>query len=193
MIEINLLPEEFRVREKKEKTEIPKKKLLIGGAALFSLFTISLFIDYRGSVSKLRSLEKQWAVVQPQAQVLNQLENEITNVLEPEKKFLQRFVTADRPLTHVMEWVSEFLPDSAWLTQIKMENTAEKNNLVVRGLALPTKEASSIEQIENYLNELKKKMPDASLSLTTARQIQDQIEMTQFTAIFEWPTMEKKT
>lgn len=192
MIAINLLPEELRAKEKKITTEIPKKKLIIGAVVFFALLTAGLFWDYHASVSKLHKIEKQWAEVQPQAQVLNQLENEILNILSPEKKFLARFVTAERPLTYVLEWLSEFLPASAWLIQIRMENSPQKNNLVIRGLALPMKEVSSIEAIELYLNELKKKMPAASLSLTTARQFQEGVEVTQFTAIFEWPLGDKK-
>jgi len=192
MIKINLLPEELRAREKNETTEIPKAKLIIAIAILFVLVTVFFYFDFHASGSKLRKMDKQWAEFQPQAQILGALENEILNVLSPEKDFLERFVTAERPLTYVLEWLSEFLPVSAWIIQVRMENSPVKNNLVVRGLALPTKEVSSIESIEIYLNELKKKMPAASLSLTTARQFEEGVEVTQFTAIFEWPVGDKK-
>ncbi len=186
MIEINLLPEEFRIKENVPQKEVPVLKIAIGGVVFFVLLSILFYFDYLGAKSKLKKSDAQWKVVQPQSKTLNDLQAEVENTLKTERDFLQRFVAADLPLTSVLQWLSDALPEKAWLTGVRLENSAEKHSLVVRGLCLPSKEQSSIEFIESYLHTLKEKMPEAKLSLTTARQIQDQVEVTQFTAIFDW-------
>lgn len=189
MIEINLLPEEFRIKENASaKVDIPALKLAIGAGVLLVLLTAYFYVDFLLSAGKLKKLEARWREVQPQALVLNRLQSEVEGVLKTERDFLKLFVTNERPLTHTLTWLSEFLPETAWLTEVKMQHNAEASNLVVKGLCLPTKEKSSIEHIEDYLHQLKQRMQDAKLSLTTTRQIKDEIEVTQFVAVFDWST-----
>jgi len=188
MIEINLLPEELRIKEKVPQKEVPVLKIAIGAGVFFVLLSILFYFDYLGAKSKLKKTNAQWVVVQPQSAVLNNLQVEVETLLKTERDFLDRFVAAELPLTFVLQWISDFLPEKAWLTGVRLENNSEKHNLVIRGLCLPSKDTSSIEFIETYLHHLKEKMPEARLSLTTARQMQENLELTQFTAIFEWPS-----
>ena len=67
-----------------------------------------------------------------------------------------------------------------------MERKQDGGRLFIKGLSLPSKEKSSIEAIEIYLHQLKEKIPDANLSLTTTRQTIEGTELTQFTANFAW-------
>lgn len=188
MITINLLPEELRIKEKVQQKEIPILKIALGAGIFFILLSILFYFDYLGAKAKLKKTNAQWVIVQPQSAVLNSLQSEVETVLKTEKDFLHRFVAAEMPLTHVLQWISDYLPERAWLTGVRLENNSDKHNLVIRGLCLPSKETSSIEFIEIYLHQLKEKMPKTKLSLTTARQIKDGMELTQFTAIFEWPS-----
>ncbi len=185
MITINLLPEELRVKEK-IKRDIPILKLAAISGVLFSAITIFLYIDYIGSGSKLKRLEKEWVTLQPQSQRLNHLEQEVETLLKPENSFLNRFVTADKPVTLILSWVSELLPERAWLLETRLEREGEGARLFVKGVALSSKEKSSIEQIESYLHMMKEKIPEASLSLTTTRLEIEKTEVTQFVANFEW-------
>ncbi|HTL48744.1 MAG TPA: hypothetical protein VL688_11860 [Verrucomicrobiae bacterium] len=192
MLEINLLPEEFRVKEKAQTTQLPLVKIGIAAGACLALLTVFFYFDYLGSNARLKKLDAEWKEVQPQAQVLNNLKNEVENVLKTEKDFLERFVTTQRPLTQVLEWLSGNLPESGWLTGVSLKHQAQKRDLVIQGLCLATKEKSSIESIELYLHQLKELMPETKLSLTTSRQIVENVELTQFTAIFQWDTGEAK-
>lgn len=188
MITINLLPEEFRVKVKTQ-SKYPVIPIAIGVGSLFLILTIFFYIDFivaKGSFSKL---EKESANILPQSQQLKQLEQEVEQTLKPENAFLNRFVTADKPLTQLLTWASENLPPSTWLIEFKLVRKGDGGQLFLKGLTLPTKEKSSIELIEIYLHQLKSKMPDANLSLTTSRQRIKTVELTEFSANFDWGTI----
>ena len=185
MITINLLPEELRVAPKK-KIEIPALKIVVTSAVLFVLLTLIFYVDFLMVSAKWSKLQKKWKTVEPQFKLLNELQKEVEGDLKQEKEFMEKYVVAPRPFTHIAKWSSELLPDSAWLTELKMERAEEGGNILVKGLTLPSKAKSSIEVIEDYLNALKAKMPDASLSLTTARQTVEKVELTEFIANFTW-------
>lgn len=185
MILINLLPEELRIKEK-AKHDIPILKVAAAVGVVLGLLTVFFYFDFLSSQSKLKKLEQEWVTLQPQSMRLNQLEQEVETVLKPENLFLNRFVTADKPLTSILSWVSELLPDTAWLLEIRLDREGEGARLFVKGVALPSKEKSSIEQIETYLHQMKEKIPEAGLSLTTTRLEIENTEVTQFIANFEW-------
>jgi hypothetical protein len=185
MITINLLPEEFRINEK-VKTKYPIKQIGIGIGAVFTLLTVAFYIDFLIANVTLKKLKKESADILPQSQQLKQLEDEVEKTLKPENIFLNRFVTADKPLTSLLSWSSEELVSSAWLTEFKLTREGEGGKLFVKGLTLPTKEKSSIEQIESYVHQLKSKMPDSNLSLTTSRQRVKETEVTEFIANYDW-------
>ncbi len=189
MITINLLPEEFRVKKKRE-LNVPGVKIAIVVGAIFGLMTLWNFVDLLFAGGKLKKVEAEWQSVQPESQELNKLQQEVEGTLRPEKDFLANFVATGRPLTHFLTWVSEYLPTAAWLTEVRMERAGEGGDLLIKGLCLSTKEKSSIEQIETFLHELKTKMPDAELSLTTTRQTYEGVELTQFMANFHWSKQE---
>ena len=191
MIFINLLPEEFRVVVK-PKQDVPVKKLASVAGLIFLLLTVYFYIDYFIAKGKLSKMEVSWQKVQPQSLELSALEQEVQYKLKPEKAFLEKFVTTDRPLTHLLAWASEYLPESAWLSELTMERKGEAGRFFVKGLALPSKESSSIEFIEAYLHSLKKEMPDADLSLTTTRRKMEGVELTQFIANFKWGEEKKR-
>lgn len=185
MISINLLPEEFRVQEKTT-TKIPVFKIAIAVGGLFSVLTLFFYIDFWSKHIQLSKLNKEWRTVEPQSQQLKKLEQDVENNLKPENIFLKRFATSVQPLTSILGWLNEYLPAATWLTQVQMDRDGDGGKLVVKGLTLPTKEKSSIETIEIYLNALKAKMPEANLSLTTSRQQIKDTEVTQFVATFDW-------
>ncbi len=185
MIKINLLPEEFRI-VKKEKAEIPYTRIAIGLGILFGILTGSFYLDYMNAQKELKKLEQTWATLQPQSAQLKALESEVETTLKPERDFLTKYVLTAKPLTFLLVWISEFMPDTAWLTEVKMEQSEAGQNLFIKGLVLPSKEKSSIELIEIFFHQLKEKIPESLLSLTTTRQKLESVEVTQFIANFEW-------
>jgi len=186
MLEINLLPEEFRIQVKEAAPEIPALKIAVGVAVLFSILTLWFYFDYVGSQAKLKKLDAEWKVVQPQALELSNLKSELEGVIKPERDFLKSFVTTERPLKLILQWISEYLPEGAWLTGLSLRHESAKRSLVIQGLCLSSKDVSSIEAIELFLHNLKEQMPETKLSLTTSRQIFEGVELTQFTSVFQW-------
>ena len=185
MITINLLPEEFRAK-KKVTHEIPVLKYFFIGGAIFILLTLVFFVDFLMVSAKLGRLNGHWKKIQPQYQTLTQLQSEVEGPLKQEKDFMVSSVATLRPLVYILQWCSEFLPDTAWLTEMKMERKTDGDNFLLRGLALSSKQSSSIESIQNYLHQLKEKMPEANLSLTTTRQTLEGADVTEFIANFHW-------
>jgi hypothetical protein len=192
MITINLLPPEFRVQPKSTR-HVPYVKAAIAAGILLSLLTVYFYIDLLIAGSKLKKIQAEWAKIQPQSVELKKLENEVENILKPEKVFLESFVTSQRPLTSLMIWASELLPDNIWLTEFRMERKQDGGVFFLKGLAVPSKEKSSIEAIEIFLHHFKEKVPEANLSLTTTRQILEETELTQFLANFKWGGGEEPT
>ncbi len=190
MITVNLLPKEFRVRPQSKTSVLPLKIAAIFGV-LFSLLTVYFYWDILKANSELKRIQAQGASLQPQAAALQALEEEVEKKIKPEKFFLESFVMAQRPLTSLIAWASELLPESIWLTALEMEREGEGGHFLLKGLALPSREKSSIEAIEIYLHSLKEKMPESELSLTTTRQAMEGRELTQFTASFEWGAKSK--
>ena len=185
MITINLLPEEFRTQPKSETSVSYLKIAAVFGVLIFFL-NAYFYADFLKAKGELKKVQAQWAALQPQAAELKKLEEEVEKNLKPEKDFLENFVTVKRPLTSLMGWTSEVLPESLWLTELQMEREGEGGYFLIKGLALSSKEKSSIDAIEIYLHRLKEKMPDSNLSLTTTRQTLEGRELTQFTAHFDW-------
>ena len=185
MITINLLPEEFRIRKKVE-SNLPTLKIAIAAGAVFMIATVFFYFDYLAAGRELGRIEKEWTIMQPQSEALKTLEQEVEGTIKPERDFLNRFVTTQKPLTYLLMWASELLPETTWLLEVKVEQAEGKETLFIKGLTLPSKEKSSIEYIEGFLHALKEKIPEATLSLTTTRQTIEHTELTQFIANFEW-------
>ncbi|MBI3317160.1 MAG: hypothetical protein HYZ85_04060 [Candidatus Omnitrophica bacterium] len=187
MIAVNLLPEEFRVKLKTE-LKLPYLQYAILGGVLLFFITLGLFVDYFIAAAQWGKLSKDWDRVQPQFQELNQLQAQVEGILKQEKEFMEKFVITKRYTTSLLSWVSEFLPDSSWLTEVRVDRLEGGGSMLIKGLVLPprAKSSSSIEQVEAYIQKVKEKIPDARLNLTTTRQTTDKIELTQFVANFDW-------
>lgn len=184
MLQINLLPQEFRVKKKSE-THVNYIKIAAGAGICFLILTVYFYFDYWSASRELKKMNAHWATLQPQSAQLKALEKEVETTLKPERNFLTKYVVTPKPMTYVLMWLSELLPDTAWLTELKMEQKDGEQSIFVKGLALPSKTQSSIEVIEDYIHKLKEKVPEAKLSLTTTRQKLSQVEVTQFIANFD--------
>lgn len=185
MIQINLLPEEFRLLENK-KLDLPYLQYAILGGVLFALITLILFIDFLIVSVKLGGINKKWSIVQPQFQILNQLQAEVEGTLKKEKEFIEGYVTTQTFYTQIFMAASEYLPEATWLTEMKMDRTVGGGAFLLKGLVIPVKGKSSIEIIEKYVNEVKNKIPESALRLTTARQTVEKVDLTEFVANYTW-------
>jgi Tfp pilus assembly protein PilN len=190
MIEINLLPEEFRSARKSGKQ--PPYVLLAGVVAgIFVLVSSVLYFDFLKQKSELRQITGQWEMSQPEYKILQQLQADLDGPVRSEREFMMRFVTTQRPLYVTLMWLSECLPNNAWLTDLRLERGLDGEALYIRGQVIPSGKKTSIEQIEAYLQALKIKMPDARITLSTSRQEIDKVDVTQFVTQFMWGNMGK--
>jgi hypothetical protein len=83
--------------------------------------------------------------------------------------------------------MSQFLPNSVWLVELKITRETKGTSLMLKGVALPLGTQSSVEIIEKYLRDMKGAFPvNTDLVLTTSRQQKEKRELTLFTAIFHW-------
>ncbi len=187
MLSINLLPRELRVKKKTAVT-VPYMKFIIIAAAIFFFVTVSFYFDYLSSARELTEVERTWKTLQPQSLQLKSLEKDVETVIKPERNFLNRHVVTGKPMTGFLISLSQLLPETAWLTEVRMEQKEGDQSLFVKGIVLPSKMTSGIEAVEVYVHELQRMVPDAKLSLTTTRQKISQLEVTQFIANFEWQT-----
>lgn len=191
MIRVNLLPEEFRV-VKKDPQHLRYLAYGVLGIGLFLLITAGLFVDFLIVSNKNAQIEREWKNIQPQFDELNKLRSEVEGNLRKEKDFVEQFITSDRPLTHLLTWASELLPETCWLQEMQLTRKKNGGDFLLKGLAFPSKENTSIAQIENYLQGIKEKMPDVKLSLMTTRQQMEGTDLTQFTANYRWGEGGKK-
>lgn len=187
MLAVNLLPQELRI-QKKSTVRLPYLKYAIIGSIIFLLVTFSFYFDYLSAVHEYAEVEKTWKTMQPQSAQLKALENEVETVIKPERNFLSRHVVTGKPMTGFMVSLSQLLPDTAWLTEVKMEQKDGNQSLFLKGIVLPSKNSSGIEAVEKYVHDLQAQVPEAKLSLTTTRQKISTLEVTQFIANFEWKT-----
>ncbi len=185
MIKINLLPTELRMR-KKIRLNIPYIPLIVLGVVLFLAITVILYIDFLATKSQYQKVQAEWQRLSPQMGQLRTLQSKVEVELKGEKDFLEKYMLSEAPMTQVLSWVSEFLPERGWLTEVKIQNEGDARQLVLQGIALPVRTKTSIEQIEEYLQKLKSKLPESRLNLTTARQVSDEVEGTSFVATFDW-------
>lgn len=186
MIRINLLPQELRKR-KTNATHIPYIPLAILAGVLFLLMTFFFYGDYLRARSAYKNVQKEWARLNPSLAQLKAMESKIEVEMKGEKDFLERNVLNTESITQILFWVSEFLPPRGWLTELKMERDGEGCRLTLKGVALASQVQTGIEQIEEYFQKLKTKLPpQTSVALTTSKEGKDKKGGTAFAAHVEW-------
>lgn len=187
MILINLLPGEFREREPAyARTGLKPVHLRLAGAIFLGL-TLILYVHYLISLKTLSGLKSGWASIYQDVQRVTQIRTGMDGGVRVESKFLKDYIRVSFPTTRILSAVSESLPDTVWLIELKVTRTPKENSLLLKGLSHPSRGHSSIHEIEKYLRELKNGFPPGTdLMLTTSRQQRDQTELTLFTAVFKW-------
>jgi Tfp pilus assembly protein PilN len=190
MIEINLLPEEFKSTRKRG-NQPPYIVISAVVAGIFVLASSVMYFDFLKQKNELQQITRQWEMSQPEYKILQQLQTDLEGAVRSEREFMMRFVTTQRPLYITLMWLSECLPSNAWLTDLRLERGLDGEALYIRGQVIPSGKKTSIEQIEAYLQALKIKMPDARITLSTSRQEIDRVDVTQFVTQFMWGNMVK--
>lgn len=186
MITINLLPPEYK-RKKRTAGPVPYIPLVILFGVLFFLLTLFFFADYLKTKSAYDRIWKEWEQISPQMQQLKSLERKVDVEMRGEKEFLEKYVLNTDSMTRILECLSENLPPSAWLTEVRLERVKGGGKLALQGVVLPMLKKTGIEQIEDYMKKLKENLPKGNYTLTTAKQdSKGSGEGIAFSALFDW-------
>jgi hypothetical protein len=186
MIKINLLPQEF-LKEKTNATRIPYIPLAILAGVLFLLMTFFFYGDYLRARSAYEGVRKEWMRLSPLLAQLKILEQKVAVEMKGEKDFLEMNVLNKEPITRILYWVSDFLPTGGWLTGLKAEREGGGCRLTLEGAVLASRTQTGIEQIEQYFQKLKTKLPSqTSVAVATSKGSNEKTEETLFVAQLEW-------
>jgi Tfp pilus assembly protein PilN len=151
------------------------------------LLTLFFYGDYLRARSTYKNVQKEWARLNPLMSKLKAMEAQIEIEMRGEKEFLEKSVLNKDSMTQLLSWVSEYLPPKGWLTELKAERDGEGYRLILKGVVLPSRAQTGIEQIEAYMQQLKAKLPPkAKLSLTTSKESKEKSEGTAFVAEWDW-------
>lgn len=187
MILINVLPPEMRKKGLSRAARGGQRRLLRGLGLGFLAITLLFYVQYLLSMGRYGKLQKQWQGLQGDIGRVNALRSELDTGVRQEKEFLETNVFASPPTTQLFQSVSVFLPNSVWLEELKLSRHPKDHTLLLKGLSLPSKETSSIRNIERYLQSIKEGLPgDANVVLMTSRKQDQSFEVTLFTAVFKW-------
>lgn len=187
MILINLLPAEFRKGTLGESRFLRLLQWAKLGGILFLILTLALYAHHIFVSRALAKLQTQWQQLESDVMRIQQMRDEMNQGSKAQKDFLEKYVVAPFRATSILTYISEFLPDSIWLVELKILRQPLQGTLFLKGLSLPSGERSSVQQIEKYLGDLKAKFPeDTVLVLTTSRQQKEKAELTFFMAAFKW-------
>lgn len=190
MIRINLLPIELRQAHKKA-SPIPYLPLIVLAGGLFLLLTLFFYVDYLNTRASYVKVRQEWVRLSPLMSQLKSMENEVDVDMKGEKDFLEANILNTQPITHVLMWISKFLPPRCWLTNLDVERQGEECHLGLEGIVYPSNNLTGIEQIEDYLNKIKGQLPMAMLTLTTSKTSTKDVEGISFVANFDWGTVKK--
>jgi len=187
MILINLLPYEFRKEALRDPRMRRTIRLVQGGGVVFVGLTLIFYVQYFFEFRSLKAMQTEWQGLEADVQRVQQIRDEMTQGSEAEKNFIESYVISPFRAASILSHLSEFLPDSIWLLELRLVRQPQNNTLLIKGMSLPGRDRSSVQEIEKYLGDLKAGFPqNIELVLTTSRQLKDRIELTFFTAIFKW-------
>ncbi|MFH1799294.1 MAG: hypothetical protein ABH891_00405 [Candidatus Omnitrophota bacterium] len=191
MIKINLLPQEL-LKGKSNATRIPYIPLALLAGVLFLLMTVFFYGDYLKARSAYEGVRKEWARLSPLMAQLKTLEQQVAVEMKGEKDFLETNVLNKEPITQILFWASDFLPPRGWLTELKVEREGGGCRLTLEGVVLASRTQTGIEQIEEYFQKLKTKLPlQTSVAVATSKRANEKTEGTIFVAQIEWGVTSK--
>ncbi len=191
MIHINLLPQDLRQKEMTP-TTVRWEPFAILFAVLFLLLTVFFYSDYLDVRAVHKTIRDEWKTKSAVIPQLKQLEKRVGVELTDEKMFLEKNILNTESATRLFSHVSEYLPERGWLTEFRFDRDINKSFLSLKGIVQSQKNKSEIEQLEIFLQKLKKNLHgDTKTSLTTSKRMSGNLNETEFNAKFEWGGADK--
>lgn len=124
MIEINLLPEEFKVKIKKSDASVDSKKILylipLGVSILLlahiCLGAVNISLNY-----KYKSLNAEWKAIEPQIKAFEE-SNKENGLLRDDDLILQKLVKERVNWADKLNKLSLYLPSGIWFNELMVLN-----------------------------------------------------------------------
>ncbi len=168
MIEINLVPEEYRKRKRKKILVLPRGFAFFIGMwffGLFIMFGILLNLNVESKRSKVEKLEKEWSLLQPKKVQLDTLKSEVS-LLENELGSFKKVLYKKFYWSEKLNKISDSLLDGVWLTEISIgageeaqgQVSSELPTRAIRSLILSGSVFSKDADEENYVSEFIKNL-----------------------------------
>ena len=142
MIELNLLPQEFR-RKKRKKIELPKLPIIPFAVVIFGILIV-LQVSLMGITLMLKSrearLEKRWEEIRPKKIELDKLKKEIGDINKQSDAINE--LMKERVLwSKILNEISSSITPNIWLTAISYDEKAEKRPVKKTAKKVPAKSA----------------------------------------------------
>jgi Tfp pilus assembly protein PilN len=122
MIEINLVPEEYKKRKKKKVLVLPKGLVFFISLWIFGLFImlgLLLNMSVESKRARVEKLEKEWSILQPKKIQLETLKSE-TAALEGELNTLKKVLYKKFLWSEKLNSLSDNVSDGMWFTNLSI-------------------------------------------------------------------------
>lgn len=146
MIEINLIPEEFKVKIKKSSAPVDPKKILYLipiGCSIILLMHICLGITNISLGYKYKALNSKWKTLEPQIKALKE-NNQENNILREDDLVLQKLVQERVNWAEKLNKLSLHLPSGIWFNELIVLN--KEFNLKATVISIEKEEMSLINK-----------------------------------------------
>lgn len=157
IIRINLLPVEYRLVEAKKRAVSPMLILWIV-LVLVLLLTLFQFFEYAGVRRDLHRLNAEWAQLAGPNREADEVFKVLSEKLEPEKFFLERYVLSDFLIAEIMNTLSDVLSDNIWFSDLKATRNRDGFRLDITGYSQISSKQITVAQIQEFVNAVKSRM-----------------------------------
>ena len=159
MIEINLLPAQYRIKKKGKRKKIaPEKKTLFLLATVIEIFLILAVVGYSFFLQiELKKVKKELAKTEEELKVLEPLYKEVTlarkeiETLKPKLAVLDNLVESRKLWSRKLNQLSWLLHEKIWLTKIEVSKTL----LTLKGSAVSLEGEERLQAIADFMAILK--------------------------------------
>lgn len=157
MILVNLLPEEYL--ETKISFRIPFQRIYLALSVLLLILWGFVLIRSGQFKKSLSHIETELKSLYPNVAQAEQVTQEMNQDIIPKKTFLDSLERPEVQWDHVMNLISDALPDGVWLSSLTLTEIPDFS-IRMEGFAEAHKEKSAISLVGDFVTQLKKKLED---------------------------------
>ncbi len=172
MIELNLLPQEFRKTKKKHFGKMPNLPFLPIAAGLIAVFISLNFVLIFFEIHKKKSLNvlnKKWESMRPEREKTEKLTSEILS-LEKRVAATRKIAEPDLKLVELLEGLSAAVNPNIWIQKMNLKSgkrlgSRDKGFLEIEGYAIGKNEQATL-LVAKFISNLERMKEFSDLSET---------------------------